>query len=427
MSATAKSVLSAGVALALSGAILGGVFLRDKVESSGVESDAMRFNAKDLVASRLSDAPDGDGISEVDYFSQMVELLKREYVDPINDDRKLASGAIKGMINSLQNPDCLFMYTDQFRAYLNARDGKYEGIGVDLVYDIPAAAPKTRANGQDQADPSANNSADPKLPNLVVADVVPGGPADKAGIKPGDVISDVDGHWVLNPESLAEFRDSVRKANDNKTDAAQASQLRNELQIRIKTSTMPAKAKDKLILGKSGEVSLAVRRNGQLIAVKLNKAVSQFPLVAKTGNAISVRFLEGAADRLKSEVGESKEVTLDLRNNCVGDFSAMRECMAVLAPSGKYGTIANEKHAQPKSLVIAHGSVVHRKIHLLVDGSTRGIAEVFALALSSNGAATLEGPPMSDDRNIEEIVQLPGGTGYTLVVGQYRSSKGGAA
>jgi hypothetical protein len=40
-------------------------------------------------------------ISESTYFYQLAQLLEKEYVDRINDERELAIGAVRGMVNSL--------------------------------------------------------------------------------------------------------------------------------------------------------------------------------------------------------------------------------------------------------------------------------------------------------------------------------------
>jgi C-terminal processing protease CtpA/Prc len=57
---------------------------------------------------------------------------------------------------------------------------------------------------------------------------------------------------------------------------------------------------------------------------------------------------------------------------------------------------------------------------LLTDRTTCGAAEIFALALSSKGLAKLSGGEMGGDRDIYDIVELPDGTGYTLVTSRFK-------
>lgn len=419
MSPVAKSFGSAGLAVLLCASILGGALLRDRVEVGGSRLTARNGSGKLLASNLIGDYEDTK-LSEVEFFSQMVDLLKRDYVDPITDDRKLSSGAIKGMVNSLQDPNCVFMDRDEFRAFSNTRRGKYEGIGVDLVLDIPSSAPKARQGENTPVDSNAS-SADPKIPALVVASVVPGGPADKAGVKPGDVVDTVDGHWVLNPNFLTRFRAAERDVAAGKMTLDDLNKLRADLRTKIKTSIMPMKAKDKLTIGAAGAMHITFLRGSQVVDAKLQKAPSEVAPVTKTSaGAYAVRFTSGAAKALQSSIKGSKSVTLDLRNSGLGDYESMLESLAVVAPAGNYGTIATLKGGKASPLKIAKGTSEHPTIKLVVDGTTRGAASIFALALSSRGLAALSGAP-STDRNAVEVVSLPDGSGYTLVTGTYTS------
>ncbi|RYG22420.1 hypothetical protein EON82_17125, partial [bacterium] len=87
-----------------------------------------------------------------EFYNAMTDLLKHEYVEPITDDQKLASGAVRGMVLSLGDPRCVFMDAKEFRAYLNARAGQYEGIGAE--FGLKSSAPRA------QKAPSATEPSD---------------------------------------------------------------------------------------------------------------------------------------------------------------------------------------------------------------------------------------------------------------------------
>jgi carboxyl-terminal processing protease len=117
-------------------------------------------------------------------------------------------------------------------------------------------------------------------------------------------------------------------------------------------------------------------------------------------------------------------VTLDLRNNVLGDMETMHQCLGILAPSGTYGYFKNErKAAAPVQLTLSKGNQTPPKIKLIVDQSTRDAAEIFALALQSKGIATLSGAGMGNSRKLKEVVQLPDGSGYTLNLGTFTPGK----
>ena len=72
------------------------------------------------------------------------------------------------------------------------------------------------------------------------------------------------------------------------------------------------------------------------------------------------------------------------------------------------------------ALTVKSGNQHPPSIELVVDGTTRGAAEIFALALSSHHLAKLDGAETGGDRSVEQIVELPDGSGYTLKTGSYR-------
>src|SRR5580704_13906900 len=92
---------------------------------------------------------------------ELVEV-ENEYVDPV-DRAKLVNGAIKGMVGEL-DPHSSYMAPDEFRAFESDTEGEFGGIGIEVE--------------------SRNDQ-------LVVLSPIEGSPADRAGIKSGDVIVSV--------------------------------------------------------------------------------------------------------------------------------------------------------------------------------------------------------------------------------------------
>jgi len=422
-SATTKSLISTAAIVCCAGAVLAGISYRDKADLHLSAFNSLSGSRHILLASRGDETPD---VSAADFFAQISELLKREYVDPINDDNKLATCAIRGMIASLEDPDCLFMDPKQYQVYANQRAGKYEGIGVDVTLEIPAKAAKT-APGAPQPL-SSESPIGTRIPALVVAAVVPGGPADRAGIKPGDTVDSIDGHWVLNPYTLQRLKDASDrvKADTNPqqkaSDTEKLKEIRKDIRKKIESSYMPLRARDRLISGTSGNLHVVWNRAGTMVDTTIAKAPSQEEAVSQEPNgAIALHFYPGAAAKLKSALPNGA-VTLDLRNNAVGDYDEMRRCLADLAPAGTYGEIVNEKNKSTRSLAIQSGSRAHA-VTIIADRSTRGVAEMFAKGLEAKGIAKVTGSPMSSNERLIETVKLPDGSGYTVVTGEYKEAQ----
>ena len=90
------------------------------------------------------------------------ELLKEEHIDGKTlDGRKLSDGAIRGMLRALDDPYASYLMPEQFAVETEDIKGFFEGIGVEVGI----------RDGR-----------------ITILAPMPDAPAEKAGIRPGDVI-----------------------------------------------------------------------------------------------------------------------------------------------------------------------------------------------------------------------------------------------
>jgi len=409
------------------GAVAFGAIWRDRVETGGSD----RLLLSNLVASNSNDVD----VPESRFFDDIMALLHKKYVDPIDDDMKLSDGAVRGMVASLGDPNSLYMDADQYRVYANARDGKFEGIGADLVLtrDNPKG-PVVTGGDSDSEDASAT------LPKLMVAAVVPGSSADKAGLKPGDWAEFVDDHWIPNDEALERFQDMekelVQARNLTRKDPSAAPKFqalaseylkaRRLLQDEAEKHVYPIKARDRLMIGTAGVVRTQWEHDGHPLILVLNKGKWDLPgFGVEPDGAIRLPFIAESPDRLKEALAGKSEATIDLRNNVDGDYDTMVDCLNAVAPSGDYGYIDTHRNEKPTVLKVAEGTKEHLRLTLIVGRTTRGAAEIFAQALASRGIAKIVGGPTAGDPHVVRWFKLPDGAGYTLVTGTYSSTTPG--
>ena len=118
-------------------------------------------------------------------FCEAYDELKSHYVDKL-DDTKLAEGAIQGMFqDGVQDPFSGYMSPQEYQQALGSLSGKFSGIGAEMAVK----------NLKEPANLSACASLSENCV-LVVVSPISGSPADRAGLKPGDVVVAVDGKSV---------------------------------------------------------------------------------------------------------------------------------------------------------------------------------------------------------------------------------------
>lgn len=103
-------------------------------------------------------------------FWEAWEIAHREFVDQPLDDTRLMQGAIRGMLQALGDPHSSYMDPDEYMQANMPMAGSYEGIGawVDTETEL-----------------------------LTIIAPMPGSPAERAGLRPGDRVIAVDGEDVV--------------------------------------------------------------------------------------------------------------------------------------------------------------------------------------------------------------------------------------
>ena len=111
----------------------------------------------------LKGSPAADVFEPID---RVWEIIHDQYLNQPVDDTKLIQGALRGMLDSLEDPYTAYMDSDEYRLQNTPLQGEYTGIGawVDTTGEF-----------------------------LVIMSPMPDSPAEAAGIKPGDIVVKIDG------------------------------------------------------------------------------------------------------------------------------------------------------------------------------------------------------------------------------------------
>ena len=407
-----RNLLTAGLVCAASACLVGGIYVREKVDAEQAGLQAKTSLAPGLLASRGTSVD----IPEERYFYDLMLLLKREYVEPIKDETTLATGAVKGMISSLDDERSIFMSKPLFQAFVNGLQGKFEGIGAKLAL--------RRLKRPNKGPLRTSMDFLERVPVVRVTYIVPGGPADQVGLVAGDEIERIDGHWVVNPSDVDRIRRVIQQVEAKKLPAKAQLDVQAELREKLKLSIMPMRAFERLSVGDTGLVKLSWRRAGQIREAALEKKPSEVAINKRNGHAFRLAFVPGAAEKLREAVAQDKKLIIDLRGVDQGDFKSMVECLAVVAPSGVIGKVVSDA-GKGEQVRIAKGSARPVPVNLQVDRFTGGVGEAFALALKSRGLARFQGGETAGDPSILERTALADGSGFTLRVGKFQPVKAG--
>ncbi len=147
------------------------------VFSAGVFSGILIDPLRNLPASALKSREIDE--EQILSLNQVWEIVHTQFINQPIDDEKLLRGAIRGMMDSLDDPYSAYMSPEEFRSQSAPINGEYSGIGahVDISGDL-----------------------------LVILAPMPDSPAELAGLRAGDKVIEIDGQdmTMLKPEDVLE-------------------------------------------------------------------------------------------------------------------------------------------------------------------------------------------------------------------------------
>jgi carboxyl-terminal processing protease len=320
---------------------------------------------------RASDSNDG-AYRQLGVYSEVLSRIRSEYVEEPNIP-KVTDGALHGLLESL-DANSSYLNPEQYKEYKeHKRDGKAT-IGAAISKRFGYAA--------------------------VIA-VVPGGPADKAGIEGSDIIESIEGQSTRDM-SLAEIAD--------------------------KLSGGP---------GSNVLVSIVRARRAEPQKITITREVVNFPPVSDKMLEDQIGYLKadilnkGKAQEIAAKIKTlqrdgAKKLILDLRDCADGDEAEGVAVANLFLNHGTIGYLQGQKYPRQTFNADPAKAVTNLPLVVMVNRGTAGPAELVAGAIMENGRGDLVGDKTFGVGSVQKLIEIPDGSALILSIAKYYTPSGKA-
>src|SRR5882724_7863645 len=300
---------------------------------------------------------------QLNLFGEVFERVRAEYVDDTSDN-SLVESAINGMLTSL-DPHSNYLNTKNFNDMKVQTRGEFGGLGIEVSME----------NGL-----------------VKVVSPIDDTPAAHAGLKPGDLITHLDGNPVQGlslPEAVEKMRGPV-----------------------------------------NSDINLTIRREGQEpFDVKLTRAIIKIQSVRSHLEGNNIGYVRVTSFNEQTDVGLTNAVknlkqqannkligiVLDLRNNPGG---LLDQAVAVSDAFLDKGEIVSTRGRRAGD--IASGLPVA----VLINGGSASASEIVAGALQDHHRAILIGTRSFGKGSVQTIIPLAGHGAMRLTTARYYTPSG---
>lgn len=270
----------------------------------------------------------------------------------------------------------------EYQEFEQALDGSYTGVGI-----------AARRSGEGL---------------VAVARVQPGGPADRAGIRAGDLLRTVDGHRVdRRPVS-----DVVALLRGDRTGAVAGTTVVLGVQRGSVTRTETLR-RARLAIETVSVRRLGPERSGSSAASSAAVLIEVDSFTRGSGAAVRDAVLKAPA---------GAGVLLDLRGNSGGLVTEAVTAASAFLDGGLVATY--DVHGEQQALYAQAGGDTERPVVVLIDGGTMSAAELLTGALQDRGRAVTVGSRTFGKGSVQMPSRLAGGSVAELTVGHYRTPAG---
>ena len=302
----------------------------------------------------------------VNTLDQYRKIIDKYYLGDINEE-DLKEGAISGYIEGLGDEYTEYISKDDMADYMADTTGNFVGVGIYMVQD-------TEAN------------------KIMVLSPIKGGPAEKAGLQPGDYITAVDG---------------VEYTAEQMTEAS--NKIKGEEGTTVKLE----------VLRDNETLNFELTREN----IKVNPVEGEV-LEGNIGYITFSSFDDGTAEEFKAKFEELQgqginSLIIDLRNNGGGIVDEALNIANYILDKDSVILYEVDKNNNETVEKTTDDPIINMPIVLLTNENTASSSEILAGALKDHGKATIVGTKTYGKGVIQQLLTLPDGSGLKITSEKY--------
>ncbi len=306
---------------------------------------------------------------KVDKLDQLADLIEERFIGEA-DRTAMEDAAAVAMVKSLGDRWSYYIPADQYQAHVETMQNAYVGVGITITVTEDSEG-------------------------FQVIKVNDGGPADEAGMEPGDIIIAIDGQDVAGI-TTGEARNLARGKENT-------------------------------------QVVLTVRRGMDILDLNVTRKRVLTPVAVPTMlddhfGLISItnfddRCAEETIAAIRSLMEQGADALIfDVRFNPGGYKHELVEVLDYLLPEGPL--FRSEDYLGNVKVDESDKEFLDIPMAVLINGDSYSAAEFFAAALSEYEAAVIVGEPTTGKGYFQQTFQLADGSAVGLSVGKYTTPKG---
>ena len=309
-------------------------------------------------------------LKHIGVYSEVLYRVRAEYVEDPNMSA-VTNGALHGLLESL-DADSSYLTPAEYKVFKQKKAEGKASIGATVSKRFGYAA---------------------------IVSVIPGGPADKAGLNAGDIIETVEG-LSTHDLSLAAVKNHLVGEPGS----------RLELTI-IRTRKIEPQ---KITVVRDVVTLPAVQE--QLTADNVGIIKAQ---VLTKGKAAEI------AEKIKSlQKKGAKKLVLDLRYNSEGEEEEGVAVADLFLGKGTIGTLQGQKYDKVTFTADPQKKITDLPLAVLVNRGTAGPAELVASAILDNRRGDIVGDKTFGEGSVQKLIEVPDGSALILSVAKYYTSNG---